>query len=85
MAGFVKHTQTLTRAILSDMTLPEQRAVVYGNFNAYSSFGFIVGPAIAGHVMEWSKFGFALACCLAGFLFLLSAGEKVTCKLNIHN
>lgn len=38
------------KAYLSDITLPEERASVFGMFNAVGSLGFIISPIIGGTV-----------------------------------
>lgn len=47
-AGIFKHSQTVCRALLADITPPEERSQVFGTFNALSSMGFIIGPMLGG-------------------------------------
>lgn len=47
-SGVFKHSQTLCRALLADITPPQERSQVFGTFNASSSIGFIVGPMLGG-------------------------------------
>ncbi|XP_068208413.1 major facilitator superfamily domain-containing protein 9-like [Palaemon carinicauda] len=51
IAGVFKHSQTLCRALLADVTTPEDRSRVFGVFNATSSMGFIVGPMLGGETL----------------------------------
>ncbi|XP_046847456.1 major facilitator superfamily domain-containing protein 9-like [Xenia sp. Carnegie-2017] len=48
--GLLKHSQSSAKAYLSDITLPEERSGVFGWFNAFGSFGFIISPIIGGTV-----------------------------------
>nr|XP_045622913.1 major facilitator superfamily domain-containing protein 9-like isoform X3 [Procambarus clarkii] len=51
IAGIFKHSQTICRALLADITSPEERSQVFGTFNAASSIGFIIGPMLG--VLCW--------------------------------
>ncbi|MPC18134.1 Major facilitator superfamily domain-containing protein 9 [Portunus trituberculatus] len=51
IAGVFKHSQTMCRAVLVDITLVQDRSHVFGTFNATSSMGFIVGPMLG--VLCW--------------------------------
>lgn len=46
--GVFKHSQTMCRAVLVDITRIQDRSQVFGTFNATSSMGFIVGPMLGG-------------------------------------
>ncbi|XP_064077840.1 major facilitator superfamily domain-containing protein 9-like isoform X3 [Macrobrachium nipponense] len=70
IAGVFKHSQTLCRAVLADVTPPEDRSRVFGIFNATSSMGFIVGPMLGGHLSEL-KDGFSIVCNLGAVFFLV--------------
>ncbi|XP_046849151.1 major facilitator superfamily domain-containing protein 9-like [Xenia sp. Carnegie-2017] len=48
--GLLKHSQSSAKAYLSDITSPEERSGVFGWFNAFGSFGFIISPIIGGTV-----------------------------------
>ncbi|XP_054281887.1 major facilitator superfamily domain-containing protein 9-like [Macrosteles quadrilineatus] len=50
--GSFKHTQTLSRAFISDIVPEEKQASVHGIMNAFTSFSFTIGPVISGHMME---------------------------------
>ncbi|XP_022252012.1 major facilitator superfamily domain-containing protein 9-like isoform X2 [Limulus polyphemus] len=73
MAGLFKHTQTLCRAYLADVSLPDTESGVFGRFNAMSSLGFIVGPTIGGHLAE-TPHGFFWVCTIGASVFLLCGG-----------
>lgn len=50
--GIFKHSISITRAYLAEITPKDQRAKVFGYFNGISSIGFIIGPLIGGHLAE---------------------------------
>ncbi|KAG0727774.1 Major facilitator superfamily domain-containing protein 9 [Chionoecetes opilio] len=66
IAGVFKHSQTLCRAVLVDVTPAQDWSQVFGTFNATSSMGFIVGPMLG----ELDN-GFTLVCTLAAALFVV--------------
>ncbi|RUS79911.1 hypothetical protein EGW08_012325, partial [Elysia chlorotica] len=72
--GCFKHSQTISRAFLSDegQSTPLAQATLLGNFNSFSAIGFIVGPVVGGHMAE-TEAGFSLVACTAGLVFLLNA------------
>ncbi|XP_005102128.1 major facilitator superfamily domain-containing protein 9 [Aplysia californica] len=70
--GCFKHSQTICKALLADSVSPEYQAEVIGNFNSFSSIGFIVGPICGGHLAE-TQWGFSLVAFTAGFVFLLNS------------
>lgn len=51
-AGLFKHSLTICKAYLADITKLEDRPAVLGYFNAVSSVGFIFGPIIAGYLSD---------------------------------
>ncbi|XP_045133495.1 major facilitator superfamily domain-containing protein 9-like [Portunus trituberculatus] len=71
IAGVFKHSQTMCRAVLVDITLVQDRSHVFGTFNATSSMGFIVGPMLGGHLSEVPN-GFRVVCSLAAALFIIN-------------
>ncbi|GFO11522.1 major facilitator superfamily domain-containing protein 9 [Plakobranchus ocellatus] len=73
--GCFKHSQTISRAFLSEEGChqPSQRPLLLGNFNSFSSIGFIIGPAVGGHMAETSG-GFSLVACTAAIVFAINAG-----------
>ncbi|XP_078472329.1 major facilitator superfamily domain-containing protein 9 isoform X2 [Lampetra planeri] len=71
--GLSKHTQSLSRGLLSVTAPGERRPVLLGRFNAVSGLGFVVGPACAGLIAERPG-GFALLSFLCAALFLINAG-----------
>ncbi|KAK3890818.1 hypothetical protein Pcinc_005263 [Petrolisthes cinctipes] len=71
IAGTFKHSQTICRALLADVTSSEDRSRVFGTFNATSSMGFIVGPMLGGHLSELHN-GFTLVCNLGAAIFLVN-------------
>ncbi|XP_045622912.1 major facilitator superfamily domain-containing protein 9-like isoform X2 [Procambarus clarkii] len=71
IAGIFKHSQTICRALLADITSPEERSQVFGTFNAASSIGFIIGPMLGGHISEFED-GFYIVCNLGASFFLVN-------------
>ncbi|XP_032828658.2 major facilitator superfamily domain-containing protein 9 [Petromyzon marinus] len=71
--GVSKHTQSLSRGLLSVSAPGERRPVLLGRFNAVSGLGFVVGPACAGLIAEQPG-GFAALSFLCAALFLINAG-----------
>ncbi|GFS04370.1 major facilitator superfamily domain-containing protein 9 [Elysia marginata] len=73
--GCFKHSQTISRAFLSDKGQSglSNQSTLLGNFNSFSAIGFIIGPVVGGHMAEL-KGGFSLVACTAGFVFLFNAG-----------
>ncbi|XP_071114079.1 major facilitator superfamily domain-containing protein 9-like isoform X1 [Haliotis cracherodii] len=70
--GIFKHSQNISKSYLADITSREKRSHVFGQFNAASSIGFILGPVVGGHVAEWPG-GFAVVGVLAALTFFLNA------------
>ncbi|XP_046740592.1 major facilitator superfamily domain-containing protein 9-like isoform X2 [Diprion similis] len=71
--GTFKHIQVLARTILSDRVLPEEQSKISGRLTALSSAGFIVGPAIGGHLTEFED-GFSYLCYCTALLFAVNIG-----------
>lgn len=69
LLGIFKQSQSLSRAYLADITPDNQKPHAFGNFNAISSLGFIIGPTIGGHLSE-IPYGFEIVCATSSFLFL---------------
>lgn len=65
--GFFKHSNTMCKAYLCDITPKAEHAAIMGRFNAISSSGFIVGPLIGSHIGTFEN-----ACLVAAVLFVLS-------------
>ncbi|XP_059820397.1 major facilitator superfamily domain-containing protein 9 isoform X1 [Hypanus sabinus] len=76
--GIFKHTQTILKALLSDLVPGYKRPHVIGRFCAASSVGFILGPILSGYLVELDG-GFYITCFICCFIFLLNAG--VVCWL----
>ncbi|XP_046583357.1 LOW QUALITY PROTEIN: major facilitator superfamily domain-containing protein 9-like [Haliotis rubra] len=70
--GIFKHSQNISKSYLADITSREKHSHVFGQFNAASSFGFILGPMVGGHIAEWPG-GFAVVGVLACLTFFLNA------------
>ncbi|CAG0923791.1 unnamed protein product [Notodromas monacha] len=70
-AGLFKHSQTLLRAILSESVSRSEKAAIFGRFNAFSNFGFILGSALGGHMASGPR-GFYRISLTAAIVFLLN-------------
>ncbi|KAG1714118.1 Major facilitator superfamily domain-containing protein 9 [Nymphon striatum] len=69
--GIFKHTQTIGRAYLADITPENSEGKIFGQFMATSNMGFIVGPVIGGHLGNLPN-GFFYVCTFTTFIFLTS-------------
>ncbi|XP_070568173.1 major facilitator superfamily domain-containing protein 9-like [Ptychodera flava] len=70
LSGLFKHTMSLSKAYVTDITPKEERPSIYGRLNAISGIGFIIGPMLGGHIAETEN-GFMRVCiCTASALFL---------------
>ncbi|CAG2059397.1 unnamed protein product [Timema podura] len=67
-ASVLKHTQTLCKTLVADVVSSAKQADVSGKLTAYSSIGFMVGPAIGGNLAELEN-GFTLVCCVVAVIF----------------
>ena len=81
--GIFKHSQSVSRSYLAEVTPKVDQSGVLGTFNAASSMGFILGPMVGGRLAETSG-GFykvALACTV---IFILNAGN-LNFSVNVVN
>ena len=69
--GIFKHSQSVAKTYLSDVSLSVDQPKVLGNFNAFSSLGFVIGPLIGGHLAMQSN-GFAKVTNLTGCIFVIN-------------
>ncbi|KAL3882790.1 hypothetical protein ACJMK2_029097 [Sinanodonta woodiana] len=69
--GIIKHSQTISKAYLADISKVSEQSATFGNFNSASSLGFIVGPVVGGHIAE-APGGFYLVGLLSGFIFFIN-------------
>ncbi len=82
VAGVFKHSQTLTRAILSESVPRREKAAIFGRFNAFSNFGFILGSALGGNMASGPRGFYRISLC-ASVMFLLNFRE-CACKRQTH-
>nr|DBA33236.1 TPA: hypothetical protein GDO54_000949 [Pyxicephalus adspersus] len=84
--GIFKHSLSISKAFLSDLTCEKDRPHVMGRFNAASSMGFILGPVVGGYLAELPG-GFYMTSLICMAIFIVNAGlvwimpqteEKVT-------
>lgn len=73
VTGIFKHSQNVTKSYLVDISSDAEYSRNIGIFNAASSIGFIVGPAVGGHIAQ-REGGFYIASLLAGTIFLINFG-----------
>lgn len=71
--GAFKHTHTLCRPIVAELVPPAFHTEMYGKISAMSGIGFMVGPAIGGHLAELDG-GMFFVFQLTALLFVLNAG-----------
>ncbi|XP_063906039.1 major facilitator superfamily domain-containing protein 9-like [Zophobas morio] len=69
--GVTKHTQSICKAIITDLLPVSQRASAFGKSTAFSSLGFIIGPTLGGHLSEMTN-GFTYVCALTCLLFIIN-------------
>lgn len=72
MLGTFKHTQNLCKALVADCVPHDQQSVAYGKLNSATAFGFMIGPAIGGHIVEW-KNGFQLVAIVTSIVFVVNS------------
>lgn len=65
---------SITKALLAEFTPKQDRPRVFGQYNACSSMGFIIGPLIGGHLAE-ADGGFYRVATITSSLFFLNFGE----------
>lgn len=74
--GFIKHTQTICKALIADSLPIEQQAAAYGQSSGYGMLGFVIGPILGGHISEMNN-GFFYVCCFTSFLFVINMSECI--------
>ncbi|GJQ81631.1 hypothetical protein Trydic_g8510 [Trypoxylus dichotomus] len=67
--GFIKHTQTICKALIADLLPVDKQAAAYGQSSGYGMLGFVIGPVLGGHISEMNN-GFFYVCCLTSLLFV---------------
>jgi hypothetical protein len=72
--GIFKHSQSISKSYLTEMTPRSEQSGVLGKFNGASSIGFILGPMVGGRLAETSG-GFYKVTLLCTATFILNAGE----------
>ncbi|CAL1544949.1 unnamed protein product [Lymnaea stagnalis] len=73
VSGCFKHSQTISKALIADIVANDRLSAVLGNFNSFSSIGFVIGPIVGGHLAE-SSGGFMLVALVASSSFILNTG-----------
>lgn len=72
--GSFKHTQSLCKTYLAQITSKSEHNSVMGHFNSISNMGLIVGPIIGSHVVT-ADGGFVQVACVTAVCFLLLFGK----------
>ena len=72
IVGLLKHGLSTGKAVLTDITPPEELSKTLGYYQAISSAGFIVGPALGGYLIDWDP-SYALAAYACSSMFFLSS------------
>ena len=72
IVGIFKHSQSMSRTLLVDITPQKQTASIFGTFNSMSSLGFIIGPAIGG-ILASSENGYLKVAVISSSIFLVNA------------
>ncbi|XP_015774199.1 PREDICTED: major facilitator superfamily domain-containing protein 9-like [Acropora digitifera] len=71
LIGIFKHSQSVAKTYLADVASSVDHSKVFGNFNAVSNLGFVIGPLIGGHLAMTSN-GFSKVAMLTGTIFLVN-------------
>lgn len=73
LLGMFKHTQTLNKAIITDLTGNDKQLnmAVYGRCTSFASIGFVFGPMVSGHLSEFDN-ALQYICSLTAFLFVIN-------------
>jgi len=72
IAGLLKHGLSTGKAVLTDITPPEELSKTLGYYQAICNAGFIVGPALGGYLIEWDP-SYALAAYACSSMFFLNS------------
>ncbi|KAK3098875.1 hypothetical protein FSP39_023907 [Pinctada imbricata] len=72
LVGIFKHSQSISKSFLADVTASDRQSAVLGHFNAASSIGFILGPMIGGNLAETSN-GFMKVALLTASIFVINS------------
>ncbi|XP_077288115.1 major facilitator superfamily domain-containing protein 9-like [Arctopsyche grandis] len=81
--GVFKHTQTLSKAFVTDIVKSDVQSEVYGKMAAISGVGITLAPVIGGHISEdYPDHGFLTVCMITSILFVVNAGLVYAIKGN---
>ena len=75
IAGIFKHSVSISKALLAEVTPKDQRSKAFGYFNGISSSGFIIGPLVGGHLAETEN-GFYKVAMLTSVIFAFCFRES---------
>lgn len=71
LLGFMKHTQSICKAMVSDLFPPDKHSELLSRTAVLGTIGFNIGPLFGGFISELSN-GFTLVCTLTFILFLMN-------------
>ncbi|CAG9863918.1 unnamed protein product [Phyllotreta striolata] len=71
LLAIVKHTQTICKAIITDLIPLEEQGEFFAKSVSIGTCGFIIGPLIGGNLAELQN-GFSYVCAFTAGLFLLN-------------
>ncbi|XP_057671124.1 major facilitator superfamily domain-containing protein 9-like [Diorhabda carinulata] len=71
--GLFKHTQSICKAVITDLVPLKEQNEFFARSAAVASFGFIIGPFVGGHISEFEN-GFTYVCLFTGMLFIINYG-----------
>nr|XP_023026463.1 major facilitator superfamily domain-containing protein 9-like isoform X1 [Leptinotarsa decemlineata] len=76
--GIVKHTQTICKAMITDLIPRKKQSETFGKSASLASLGFIIGPFVGGNLSEL-KHGFTYVSILTAGIFSINYG--IACLL----
>lgn len=71
VTGVFKHSTTLCKAVLADVTPPPDRPQVMGKFSGAMGIAVILGPAIGGHLTNFEN-SFGVVCSISAAIFSIN-------------
>nr|XP_023026470.1 major facilitator superfamily domain-containing protein 9-like isoform X2 [Leptinotarsa decemlineata] len=75
--GIVKHTQTICKAMITDLIPRKKQSETFGKSASLASLGFIIGPFVGGNLSEL-KHGFTYVSILTAGIFSINYVIEIT-------
>ncbi|XP_069685452.1 major facilitator superfamily domain-containing protein 9-like isoform X2 [Periplaneta americana] len=69
--GISEHTQVLCGSLLAGVVPSDKQSEVQGHFASFGGLGFIIGPIIGGHLIEYDN-GFQHVCSIIAFVSIIN-------------